>query len=108
VVISNNKNSKLPLQSIDYRIQENDEDNPGKQVCAIYCRNFVEYKFRAIKNEFDEFLQIDCETCGNEWRLDSGLSVGDYFLLEHNPEERHLRSFKIQCLNCPAKFENLP
>jgi hypothetical protein len=54
----------------------------------------------------NDLKHIDCKKCGNNWKSNFNLPVKDYFLIEHNPEETYLHSFKIQCLKCNAKYEN--
>lgn len=94
---------------IEDRFKDNDRDSPGEDTVETIFLQHIEptSTFHTVKySESGVLKHIDCKNCENGWRLDSGLPVEDYFLIEHNSEESYLHSFKIQCLKCNAKFEN--
>lgn len=95
---------------IEDRYRTNDIDDPGKEtVEAVFIHHGTNSTsaFHVVRySESGKLKHIDCKTCENGWRLDSGLPVDNFFLIENNPEETYLRSFKIQCLKCNAKYEN--
>ena len=45
--------------------------------------------------------------CKSEWQHNSGYPIETCFIFKHNPEAEYLRSLKIQCLKCNAKYERL-
>ncbi|WP_048173298.1 hypothetical protein [Methanosarcina siciliae] len=105
----NKTNGKHQEYEIEERFRKNDLDQPGKPTLE---RIFINHKenptsiFHAVKYcESNEFKHMDCKTCGNSWRYDSGFPMQNYFSFEFNPEDSYPHGFKIQCLKCNAKYE---
>lgn len=105
----NKTTGKHQEYEIEDRYRENDRDRPGKPTLESI---FINHRYNptsvfhvAKYCESNEFKHIDCKTCNNSWRSDSGLPMENYFSFEFILEASYPGSFKIKCLKCNARYE---
>jgi hypothetical protein len=95
--------------------KKNDYDLPGTETIEFLYLNHNNdptSAFHVVKYaESGEFKHIDCKTfnngklCDNDWKIQSGISIEDYFTLEQKADVPFIESLKIKCLKCNAMFD---